>query len=526
MKKQMIGEPFAARLTRILECIALAVALLFALALAGTSLFASARISPEQYGILQIDLFGENALANAAVVVIGILVLALIGKITVTKRFNVIFGTAALTMLAMFGVVWVLSVKAHAESDGDVLIQIAERIIAGDYAPVANSGEYLHYYLVRFPYQCGLLAFLEASIRIFGATGTLSAVRLANVALLISSYAALLLIADRLFHDQRITFMTLLLLCFSVQPLISTTFVYGLIPAFALCVWGVYFTIRYVQNGKIRNMIPAAFLFALAALLRSNTWIVIAAVGIVLALVALRRKKFMPLLLFALIAALALPLPKLAQTSYEKRLDTSFGTGYPKSYWMAMSLQKGWKATGWHVQDYQLAMQDEYGEDTSAIDARAKEDIRQGVAELLTSPSKLGNYLFEKLVSQWDEPTFMSVWITKAVPVYTDPKPLAQFVYGDSFDDAYRLVMKKTILVLYASYALGVGFLLQRGESERLLLPLIVLGGILFHLLFEAKSQYVLEYLPLFCPIAAYGIRSIFNKRTRGLRKESSESPQ
>ena len=34
----------------------------------------------------------------------------------------------------------------------------------------------------------------------------------------------------------------------------------------------------------------------------------------------------------------------------------------------------------------------------------------------------------------------------------------------------------------------------------------MVLGGLLYHLLFEAKSQYAVGYVLLMIPIAAYGI--------------------
>ena len=39
-----------------------------------------------------------------------------------------------------------------------------------------------------------------------------------------------------------------------------------------------------------------------------------------------------------------------------------------------------------------------------------------------------------------------------------------------------------------------------------LLLPLIFFGGALYHLLFEAKSQYAFPYAVLLLPIAAMGI--------------------
>ena len=238
------------RAANILGILAMIAVLLIALALAGTSLFASARINPEQYVLLKIDLLPENPWVNALFAAAGIALIILLGKIPVSKRFNTIFGILVLGMLALIGLVWVRSVKAYAESDGDALILIAEKILAGNYADLRTPGVFDHVYLAQSPYQFGLLAYLQLFVALFGEINSFTILRLVNVALLISSYGALLLTTQRLFHDDRVTFVTILLLCVCIQPVLNCTLIYGIIPAFALCVWAVYFTVRYLQNGK------------------------------------------------------------------------------------------------------------------------------------------------------------------------------------------------------------------------------------------------------------------------------------
>lgn len=494
---------------RVLGVLAMIAVLLFALALALTSLFASARINPVDYSLLKIELFRENPIVNLLVAVVGIALIALLGKLPVTRRSNLILGGVVLVALGLFGVAWVHSVKAFAESDGDVLIQICERLIAGDYASIAKSGEYLHYYMARFPYQSGFLSYLEVLVRLFGTTGVYSVARLINVGLLVSSYAALLLTTQRLFQNDRVTFVTIVLLCLNLQPVISCTFIYGLIPALTLVIWAIYFVVRYMQTDKKRNMIPVVVLLAVAVYLRSNTWIAIAAIGIVLLLHAIQQKKLAPIFMIIVIIVACMPLPKMAQTFYEQRLDTSFGEGYPKSYWAAMSLQKGWKATGWHVQEYQTMMEQTYGEDVAGIDARARLDVLSGITAFQKDPGTLGTYLFEKMVSQWDEPTFLSIWISKSVNTFGGPTFLARALYSDAFGSLYQLFTGKLIKVMYFGFAICAVVLLFRRTNEQMIFPIIILGGGLFHLIFEAKSQYVLEYLPLMLPLVAYGVFSL-----------------
>ncbi|MPN21220.1 hypothetical protein SDC9_168599 [bioreactor metagenome] len=170
-----------------------------------------------------------------------------------------------------------------------------------------------------------------------------------------------------------------------------------------------------------------------------------------------------------------------------------------------MSLQNGWKASGWHVFAYQSMMKKTYGEDVSAIDRQAKADLAQSIQTLMQNPEEGKTYLFEKMVSQWDEPTFMSVWITKSVEPYAAPGRLTDLVYSEAFDSFYRFAEGALVKILYFGFLLCTASLLRRRTEEQMLLPLILLGGVLFHMIFEAKSQYVLEYLPFFVPLAAYG---------------------
>ncbi|MPN36645.1 hypothetical protein SDC9_184155 [bioreactor metagenome] len=65
-------------------------------------------------------------------------------------------------------------------------------------------------------------------------------------------------------------------------------------------------------------------------------------------------------------------------------------------------------------------------------------------------------------------------------------------------------------------------------SPELLVIPLIIFGGVLYHILFEAKSQYVIPYLVLMLPLAACGINNfillIHNMSESLLRIKSKKS--
>ena len=64
--------------------------------------------------------------------------------------------------------------------------------------------------------------------------------------------------------------------------------------------------------------------------------------------------------------------------------------------------------------------------------------------------------------------------------------------------------------LIFFGMLLSLFELWRRREMESSLLPLIILGGLLYHLLFEAKSQYALPYFVLMIPMAAFGFGWFF----------------
>ena len=52
----------------------------------------------------------------------------------------------------------------------------------------------------------------------------------------------------------------------------------------------------------------------------------------------------------------------------------------------------------------------------------------------------------------------------------------------------------------------------KREPLENEILLIVILGGILFHMLWEAKSRYVLPYFVMMLPLAAAGICEVTQK--------------
>ena len=65
---------------------------------------------------------------------------------------------------------------------------------------------------------------------------------------------------------------------------------------------------------------------------------------------------------------------------------------------------------------------------------------------------------------------------------------------------------------IFLGMLMGLAALLKKRDILSCILPLIILGGLTYHLLFEAKSQYALPYFILMMPVAAMGFAAFFER--------------
>ena len=58
----------------------------------------------------------------------------------------------------------------------------------------------------------------------------------------------------------------------------------------------------------------------------------------------------------------------------------------------------------------------------------------------------------------------------------------------------------------------GVRLMKRKNDMAALALPVTILGGVLYHLLFEAKAQYAYPYMVYMLPLAAAGLCGLENR--------------
>ena len=191
---------------------------------------------------------------------------------------------------------------------------------------------------------------------------------------------------------------------------------------------------------------------------------------------------------------------------------------------IAMGLQDGWFGKGTYnkytVKTYEAAKYDEK-KATEIGDAKIKEQMTY----YLQNPIKGLSFFSEKITLQWTEPTYMSIWESNCADNHTEK--LSEFTQSMYVGFWHNLVVgfmnfyQSFIWICAAFYIIVKRKVLN---ANQMLLAMIIIGGFAFHIMWEAKSQYVIQYFILAIPYAAAGFVEILKKSKEYMQKRYEKS--
>ncbi len=496
--------------SRVCSALALLLALLVLLYLCAVSLTETVDMNTNNPAWENVETRTDSFLCN--VLSFAVLTALTVGWLLLCDRAPAWLVTLlTLTAVTAFGVCFVLSSQSAPTHDSYLVSNAA--YLASENDPSGLSGEYFR----RFPFQLGYVLWSEGWIRLFGTGNNYLSIEILNVVCLSVAYFAILRSVRLLFGDGRAFRACAFLMLLCLQPILFCTFTYGNLPSLmfsALAIWQVL-----SMNGERTDLlhgIEAALLIGLAVAIKKNSLIVAVALVIVMLIRAIRRKnatETAAALVCVLLCAVSVwGLPLAAQAHYERRFNLKFGKGIPMSSWAAMGLNEAYIAPGWYESRYTVVNFSECNGDHDEAHRRSMEVVRERIGFFSKNPDYATEFFTAKVRSQWNEPSFQSLWTNQVRGQYAEKGALASW-FCSSHEAQVKAFMNATLQFVYVFAAIGAFLLLRRRRIEDALFPACFLGGFLYHLVFEAKSQYIIPYLVLLLPLAAYGIAGVFVRR-------------
>ena len=425
---------------------------------------------------------------------------------------------AALALWTAAALCFVLAVGLLPRADSALVIEAAKRFAAGDFSPL--EGEYFS----RVSYQLGICLPLEGLARLLPGLDLNLLMQALNCVISAALMALLCGLAGGLSGDARTSGAAALLYMAFVPMLLFNMFVYGVLPMLLLCVLAMRCFARCARTGERRFGVLYALLIGAAAALKPNAMIVMLALLICAAVHALQRKDGFLLLCAALSAVLCFALPAGVIRLYELRAGVTLAPDTGMLLRLAMGMQDSMIAAGWYngvIEEYwPLSVTPEMEK------AAALEMLAARLREFAADPAGAWAFFKEKCLTQWAEPSYDILWYGAvcgksgrfnglAHAIFRDGSPVRALLAG------YMNIFQQAAYVLALIGTCGM-IREKRTEAVQLMLPVTVLGGFLYHMLFEAKSQYIYPYMLLLLPLAAAGM-DLLAGRARNKRKEWRE---
>lgn len=458
--------------------------------------------------------YNDNILANLIWLVLGFavvyLLMPLLKKMPLWAELAIV---AAWTIL--LGSVWVNTSQVAPSEDSWVVSQTALDFSNGDYHEITGDDRYFR----NYPFQLGFVFFEELLIRaakLFGDIENLVFIQEISVIMLASSYVALLLMVNQVFEDKRIRHTAFILLLFCIQPIISCTFLYGIIPGFVFAAWAVYLEINFIQSKswkmKLLWGILSVLCITIAVTIKSNNLIVLVAMVMLAVVTSFKNKKSLCNLILSVVSIILCVLtPDLITSMYAKRAGTEFGDSIPMISWFAMGMQEASNAPGWYnygatVSNFEIS---EFNADVAS--ERSKEEIKKRIGDFSADKQYRNDFYYKKFISVWNETSYQSIWNNKVRGQYKDKSGIAKWVC----DDAERTT--KSYMDIFSQFIFimcffGILYCMKQKNTYAMIMMLITLGGMMYHLLAEAKSQYALPYFIWMTVFASCGFIFVFDK--------------
>lgn len=406
----------------------------------------------------------------------------------------------------VFGIIMIYAINWNLAFDARVVWESAKEINDGIISSLYTDG-----YLYRYPHQLGLVT-IE---RIF-----LFIVPFANNTVLFFVNLVMILISQfygakftwELFRNKTILKIYLVLLFLFLPQLFSIFFVYGIVPGTLFSLIGLFHLIKYIKEEKNSDLLLTIIGMSLAYLVRNNFIILLIATIIVLILYGLAKRTKKVVFLAALLFLLPIGIVRINKLHYENIANISL-SGVPKITWVTMGLNDTKifnRLPGW----YDAYVETIYG-DTNGnfkkMESIAKKDLGNRIKNFSNNPSYTTTFFLTKFLSTWTDGNFQTLWSGPSTYVEGELRlKWVQELYSGK--GLYHLVISfghYVLIFIYLGLVLAIWQLIKSPSQTYLpaLIPIFyMVGGILFHLAWETKSQYAYPYIILVLPVSAFGL--------------------
>lgn len=402
-----------------------------------------------------------------------------------------------------WGFWWINGVDRIPEGDQAIVYGAASYFLEGDFSFLSGTTAHLGMY----PHQLGLISLIELLFLVVG-TYNYFACEVISVffAAGITCLGYLLLKELKAPFEFRILYFPLIMNCI---PLICyTSWVYGDIPSIFFTMLATYCMIRYENCRKWYFLLGMTAAVTMAMLVRKNSMIFIVALCILSVLYVIKKRDWK--VLAAMFLAIAIPF--LSYQGIYKIYEIQSGYRHIKGFsinsWIAMGTQENQGMCGWYNNMPKDVLYSLSGDLDATRDAM-NDILRERFTVFRQDPGYAVEFYKKKILSQWNAPLYESIFFSTHYLGEDKPAPgsLLDRIYQgeESFFRLFAVADSMQFLIYLGILFYFIFAVRKESPIMEYLLPVTLIGGFFFSILWEAKARYILVYYITMYPLAVIG---------------------
>ena len=397
---------------------------------------------------------------------------------------------------------WVLNTQMMARADQVEIQEAAFRVHFGDYGELQKDG-----YIGAHYNQIGLMLISYLFSFLFGSQNYVvfqifNAVAISVIYTQLADFGGILGLKN--------TGKVLVQLSgFFFYPIIFfSSFVYGNIIGLALSLLAINYEYRFFKDKRTRYGFISAALIALAVMVKPNFSIYMIGILIYAAINTIIKKNYKSSIYIALVIIFFCIQSFGTKALFEKVSGIEIGDGISPYAFAAMGLQEGGLGPGWY-DGYNDLTYENVKYDTREQRQVAIWNIKDRLKFFKENKEEAISFFARKTAAQWNEPTYESLFILNGKSDY-GVKVAGWVWYITTVHGGFVLSKAGKLFQIIVMFGALLYLLLVRKDEDfyQKLTPLMILiGGFVFHFVWEANGQYTIIFFILLIPYAVCGYK-------------------
>ena len=450
--------------------------------------------------------------AIALIIMLGYLIVSKCKKLSPKTLKMILIIVHVAVAIALFACILIFDYMPV--NDQHTVLDSADKLVHGDYSPWQSGGKnYI------FPWLNSLTLLFALPVYLFGINGSIITIRIFNIGmLLLASYSLYGFCKECGLKSAVASLGFILYLPVSLYIF----FVYGNLACMSLSMFSIWMAVRYLNHRRKRDGLFTVAALSIAALYKEHALITMIAIIIVIGVYSITSRCLKQLLWIPVIVLVYFCSGFAVDTTIQTVTGEEIEADIDVYACLYIGITEGERANGWYI-PINTFLLERYNYDYDLYNERMKALYQEHANSFWKDPGYVVDFFAKKSASQWNNPTFQSIWNIQAMLIVNqiireegEKLDLSSLWIDGAFSNMLFYYIFNLIQSLILFGSLWYFVFDSRKAALPVLLPAITfIGGYIFLFIWEAKAQYTFMFFVMLFPYAATGWHSVITRFKR-----------